>query len=267
MTEVEASSPKACLARTERALVSMHALLHLLRRRCLASVDASAQHCIAVHEGVCEAARDALWQRNLILAETGKTLDALLEREKVMGEQLLLCSAVIEVELSEVATAWAAQLLAGVDCHDLAPSCFTRVLAIDGFMDAVGNTLHLCSGVDIDRCIAVGPGLSVFLPGIECNENTFRVLALDAHGVPVPSLEESDVCVEIEGASVAPPRLCENGEVEISYTVPDEVEGACADSVTVHVSVLGTPLPASPWIAKVRGLCVCWCCFGIQARV
>lgn len=106
-------------------------------------------------------------------------------------------------------------LLSSLDCDT---SVFIAVeWSSSSALHAVEKALRIRDGVDPAVCAVSGDGVTYYRAG----DNGVVLAAVDGEGDVVESIQAADVCVRVEGASVAGVAVTQAGIVELVYSVPE----------------------------------------------
>lgn len=236
--------------------VALPAVATAMTRRCHASASDAREATAQLLEEVSCTSTQHVSELRRSVAAAGKAQAGRGEAAKGTGEQLACLAAALEAALEAedvqcvAPTAAAAHALLASEPPS-SPFAWCALAASP--VATVSPALLLCDDVGVSSMNASGDGLVTFL---HCN-----CAELEAEERPNPislsppawPLRPGDVAVRVEGGHVCDVSVGENGVAACYCVVRRHVP-----SVTVHVSVLGVPLPASPWIVPVR-MCVCEC--------
>lgn len=198
------------------------------------------------------------WQRTVtggvrsLVRHTAKILDVHAEAAAVLSDQLQLYAAVIDVgitlgEPAGVATGPVAVALGGAS-PTCAPTLFPTIsIPVPTGLLVAQSHGRVCGGVDWAACEVAGPGSEWFVCGID---NSLLLTVRDAAGAPIASIQDHDVCVRVDvpEGTVWASGAVRPGVLAYAYTLPLGWESP----VPLCVSVLGRPLPLSPFIVLVR---------------
>lgn len=120
-----------------------------------------------------------------------------------------------EAEGTSVIAESARALLSSLDCDT---SVFIAVeWSSSSALHAVEKALRIRDGVDPAVCAVSGDGVTYYRAG----DNGVVLAAVDGEGDVVESIQAADVCVRVEGASVAGVAVTQAGIVELVYSVPE----------------------------------------------
>lgn len=234
---------------SEQAAAAIWSRSEALHSRFRASCDATAAWMEEIMCWLLDCAR----LHAALAGEATKAMEAIVEAERVRGEQLAAYGHLLD-KGNDTGAPLATALLAAV-CPG--HTAFPYITAIPtAVFRAVGEPLRIRDGVDPLRCRVSGPGLAAFVCGDSAGalaNNTLRVCALDASGTVVESLEDRDVCVYIKGATVACVTVVKPGIAGASFLVPL----GRISSLPLSISLLGSPLSHAPAALQVLHAGVC----------
>lgn len=224
-----------------------------LSRRFAASAADCTVYAREVSACLAQLARVAVWELGQYSGARHKVLEALAEEEKVCGEQLAAYAVMIDgFVMDGEERACIEALLQPRPERDGIP--FSCVCWSSALSSALTECVDVCPGVDVSVCALSGRGHTHYTTGGKgAAPNTFTLSVCDPGGRPVPCITPGDVAVDVECASGLCVTAGGEGEVIVSYGMkPTHVA-----PLTLSLSVLGCPLPRSPWPIHVskRGMC------------
>lgn len=239
-------------------MVLLDGVLAALPRRATSSATALDMVLPVLILELAAVAREAAHETRQTLTTVVKACEGEAEREKVCGEQLEAYALLFEGLVA--GDAWLLDhtpiqlaLTLARASPSLLPPLFVACMPTSAaaLWSVVDDFAAVWAFVLIRA--PTGTGLLEFDAGDDADGapllNSLSFACVDASGEAVTSVEESDVCVVVEGGAVS--SVTANGGVaEVRYSVPaDRVA-----PVTLRLFAFGRPLPGSPWTVQVWSL-------------
>lgn len=207
------------------------------------------------------AGRESCHDAQVCVGDTVKALEAAGEEWKVVGEQLVAYSIMLELALATGADPslpelQCARLLSGISTRDSSfPPWFTSLpLPSSSILDSCAK---IVGWIQPKLCSAEGAGFYAFLAVDDSGlgNNVVAVSLRDGDGRALPHVTPDDVAVTVEGGEVASVTVPRTGLLLITYDAP----AVPTDTpLTLHCAVFGRSVITNCSIEVGRvWVCVC----------